>query len=77
MIQNPRLKALEALAAEAAKALTLLGDEKARLEARLQKLEGENKHLKEELRQAQASRHLRDKLKTRLEKLAQKLERLE
>lgn len=76
MIQNPKLKALEALALEAAKAITELGAENAHLKEAKTRLETENRRLKEELRQALGSAHRQDRLKVRLEKLAQRLEKI-
>lgn len=76
MIHNPKLKALEALAVEAAKAITELGAENRHLKEAKTRLETENRRLKEELRQALVSSHRQDRLKARLEKLAQRLEKI-
>lgn len=76
MIQNSKLKALETVVVEAAKAITELGAENARLKEAKTRLETENRRLKEELRQALVSAHRQDRLKARLEKLAQRLEKI-
>lgn len=70
------LKQLEGLVAQAADALKRAGAENKSLRGKLDRLEGEHKRLKEELREAKLtlSRHAR--LKARLAKLSEKLERV-
>lgn len=73
---DPKLKTLENLVGEAARALKSLGAENVKLQDALRRLEADNKRLKEELRSSSTSRSKSDKLRTRLEKLAQKLEKI-
>ena len=73
MIDPHRLRDLEVLVQEAAKALKTLGDENSRLAKLSAKLEEENKHLREDVRRYGAAAARQDKLRSRLEKLSQKL----
>ncbi|MEK7858128.1 MAG: hypothetical protein AAB320_03220 [Elusimicrobiota bacterium] len=73
---DPKLKELEALAAETAKLLNSLGAETRRLKETNARLDGENRRLKEELKAAALGLSRQERLRARLEKLSQKLERL-
>ena len=73
---DPKLKELEALAAETAKLLNSLGAETRRLKETNARLDGENRRLKEELKAAALGLSRQERLRARLEKLSQKLEKL-
>ena len=70
------LRQLEALVKQAADALRRHGAENRALKERLAKLEAEHKRVKEELRTAAATLARHARLRTRLEKLSEKLERI-
>ncbi|MDE2144056.1 MAG: hypothetical protein KGL74_06975 [Elusimicrobia bacterium] len=70
------LQQLESLAKQASEALHKISTENRALRERLQKIEAEHKHAKEELREAKMTLARHERLKTRLVKLSEKLERL-
>ena len=70
------LKQLEGLVKQAAEALHALSSENRRFKETLKHLEAENKTLKEELRQARLTLARHARLKTRLTRLTDRLERI-
>ena len=76
MIDTHRLKDLETLVGEAAKLLKSLGDENAKLAKAVARLDEENKHLREDVRRYGQITVRHDKLRSRLERLSQKLAKL-
>ena len=71
------LKALEVLVKQAAEALHKAFSENRALTDKLSRLDAEHKRLKEELREAKMTLARHDRLKARLVKLSEKLERVE
>jgi predicted nuclease with TOPRIM domain len=74
--QVESLKKLESLAKQAAAALQSVSAENRALSEKLHKLEVEYKRVKEELREAKLTLARHDRLKARLVKLSEKLERI-
>ena len=70
------LKQLEGLVKQAAEALQKNGAENRTLRDKLARLEGEHKRLKEELKEAKASLARHERLRSRLVRLSEKLERI-
>ena len=70
------LQKLESLAKQTAEALQKISTENRALREKLQKIETEHKHAKEELREAKMTLARHERLKARLVKLSEKLERL-
>ena len=70
------LKTLEALVARASEALRRVGEDNRALRERLRRADDEHKLLKEELRQARAALARHERVKSRLLKLSEKLERI-
>jgi predicted nuclease with TOPRIM domain len=70
------LKQLEGLVKQASEALQKLGSENRQFKDALRRLETENKALKEELKTAKLTLARHERLKTRLTRLTDKLERL-
>jgi chromosome condensin MukBEF ATPase and DNA-binding subunit MukB len=74
--QLKSLQQLESLAKQAAEALQKISAENRALREKLQKIEAEHKRAKEELREAKMTLARHDRLKARLVKLSEKLERI-
>lgn len=70
------LKQLEVLVKQASESLHKLGSENRQFKDTLRRLESENKTLKEELKEARLTLARHDRLKTRLTRLTDKLERI-
>lgn len=70
------LKPLEALVKQASESLQKLGAENRQFKDVLRRLEAENKSLKEELKAARLTLARHERLKTRLTRLTDKLERI-
>jgi chromosome condensin MukBEF ATPase and DNA-binding subunit MukB len=70
------LQKLESLAKQTAEALHRVSTENRSLREKLLKIESEHKRAKEELREAKMTLARHDRLKARLVKLSEKLERL-
>ncbi|MFI5346225.1 MAG: hypothetical protein ACHQ51_07615 [Elusimicrobiota bacterium] len=70
------LQKLESLAKQTAEALQKISTENRALREKLHKIETEHKHAKEELREAKMTLARHERLKSRLIKLSEKLERL-
>ncbi len=70
------LKQLEGLVKQASESLQKLGSENRRFKDVLSRLEAENKLLKEELKAARLTLARHERLKTRLSRLTDKLERI-
>lgn len=70
------LKQLEALVKQASEALQKLGAENRQFKDVLRRLEAENKALKDELKEARLTLARHERLKTRLGRLTDKLERI-
>ena len=70
------LRQLEVLVKQASESLQKLGTENRRTKEILHRLETENKILREELKQARLTLARHERLKTRLTRLTQKLERI-
>lgn len=74
--QVQSLQKLESLAKQAAETLQKLSAENRALREKLHRLEGDHKRAKEELRDAKLTLARHDRLKARLLKLSEKLERV-
>ncbi|MDE2040092.1 MAG: hypothetical protein KGO96_04075 [Elusimicrobia bacterium] len=72
-----RLKTLESLVAQAAAALQSTSADKKRLERALARAEEENNKLKEEVKRLSSNSVNHERLRARLERLDQKIEKLE
>ena len=70
------LKKLESLVKEASEALQRTASENRSLKEKLGRIEGEHKRMKEELREAKLTLARHERLKARLVKLSEKLERV-
>lgn len=70
------LKQLEVLVKQASESLQKLGSENRQFKDVLRRLEAENKTLKEELKAARLTLARHDRLKVRLTRLTDKLERI-
>ena len=70
------LKQLEVLVKQASESLQKLGSENRKFKDVLRRLEDENKALKDELKEARLTLARHDRLKTRLGRLSEKLERI-
>ncbi len=70
------LKQLEALVKQASESLQKLGAENRRLKETASRLETENKALKDEVKEARLTLARHDRLRARLGRLAEKLERV-
>lgn len=70
------LKQLESLVKQASEALQKTAAENRSLKEKLSRVEAEHKRLKEELREAKMTLARHDRLKARLVKLSEKLERV-
>jgi len=70
------LKQLESLVKQASEALQKTASENRALKEKLGRLENEHKHMKEELRVAKMTLARHERLKARLIKLSEKLERV-
>lgn len=70
------LKQLEVLVKQASESLQKLGSENRRFKDVLSRLEAENKTLKEELKAARLTLARHERLRTRLTRLTDKLERI-
>ena len=70
------LKKLESLVKEASEALQKTASENRALKEKLARLESEHKRAKEELREAKLTLARHERLKARLVKLSEKLERV-
>ena len=70
------LKQLEALVKQASEALQKLGAENRRFKDVLRRLEADNQTLKEELKAARLTLARHERLRTRLKRLTDKLERI-
>lgn len=70
------LKQLEVLVKQASESLQKLGSENRQFKDVLRRLEGENKTLKEELKAARLTLARHERLRTRLTRLTDKLERI-
>ncbi len=77
MIGPMTLKRLEALVQQAADRLKLLHEAHDKLAKANERLEHENKLLKEQVRQLSLSAAKNERIRLRLEKLSQKLDRLD
>ena len=77
MQSSPRLKTLEGLVHEAAKRLRKLGEEDRNLQAEIEQLRAENLRLSKDLKRFQGLTIRHDRVKTRIEKLIHKIERVE
>jgi len=77
-VQGPlqSLKQLEVLVKQASESLQKLGSENRQFKDSLRRLENENKTLKEELKEARLTLARHERLKTRLTRLTDKLERI-
>jgi predicted nuclease with TOPRIM domain len=77
-VQGPlqSLKQLEVLVKQASESLQKLGAESRQNKETLRRLEAENKLLKEELKPARLTLARHERLKTRLTRLTDKLERI-
>ena len=75
-VQLQSLKQLESLVKQASDALQSTATENRALKAKLAHLEAEHKRVKEELREAKLTLARHDRLKARLVKLSEKLERV-
>ena len=76
IIQLQSLQKLESLAKQAAETTQRLFAENRALREKLHRIEGEHKRAKEELREAKMTLARHDRLKARLAKLYEKLERV-
>ena len=70
------LKQLEGLVKQASEALQRTASENRSLKERLGRIEAEHKRLKEDLREAKMTLARHERLKSRLVKLSEKLERI-
>lgn len=70
------LQQLESLVKQASEALQKASSENRALKEKLARLEGEHKRLKEELREAKMTLARHERIKSRLVKLSEKLERI-
>ncbi len=70
------LQQLESLVKQASEALHKASSENRALKEKLTRLEGEHKRVKEELREAKMTLARHDRLKNRLVKLSEKLEKI-
>lgn len=70
------LQQLEGLVKQASEALQKISTENRSLREKLQRIEGEHKRMKDELRDAKMTLARHDRLKSRLAKLSEKLERI-
>ena len=70
------LQQLESLAKQTAEAMQKISSENRSLREKLRKIEAEHKRAKDELREAKMTLARHDRLKGRLVKLSEKLERL-
>ena len=70
------LKQLETLVKQASEALQKTASENRALKEKLSRIEGEHKRMKEELREAKMTLARHERLKSRLVKLSEKLERI-
>lgn len=70
------LKQLETLVKQASESLQKLGAENRQLKDVLRRLEAENKSLREEVKEARLALARHDRLRARLGRLAEKLERV-
>lgn len=70
------LKQLEALVKQASESLQKLGAENRQLKQDLRRLETEHKSLKEEVKEARLTLARHDRLRSRLMRLGEKLERI-
>ena len=70
------LKQLEGLVKQASEALQKTASENRALKEKLSRIESEHKRVKEELREAKLTLARHERLKTRLVKLSEKLERI-
>jgi septal ring factor EnvC (AmiA/AmiB activator) len=70
------LKQLESLVKQASEALQKTSSENRALKEKLAHIEAEHKRLKEELREAKMTLARHDRLKSRLVKLSERLERI-
>ena len=70
------LKVLETLVQRAAQALHRAGEDNRALRERLRRVDEEHKRLKEDLREARAALARHERVKSRLLKLSEKLERI-
>ena len=70
------LKQLESLAKQASEALQRTSTENRALKEKLARVEAEHRHVKEELREAKMTLARHERLKSRLIKLSEKLERI-
>jgi len=77
-VQGPlqSLKQLEVLVKQASESLQKLGSENRQFKDALRRLENENKTLKDELKEARLTLARHERLKTRLSRLTDKLERI-
>jgi small-conductance mechanosensitive channel len=77
-VQGPlqSLKQLEVLVKQASESLQKLGAENRKFKDVLRRLEDENKALKDELKEVRLTLARHDRLKTRLGRLSEKLERI-
>lgn len=71
-----RFKTFESLVSQVAAALKSAAEDNGRLSGALAKLEDENRKLKEEVKRLSFASLNQDRLRARLQKLGQKLERL-
>ncbi len=76
IITDPKLRALESLVNEAAKALQTLSAQKAKLVEANARLEADNRKLKEDLRVATSALSRQERIRLRLARLSQRLEKL-
>lgn len=74
--QLQSLKQLEVLVKQASESLHKLGSENRQLKDALRRLEAENKSLREELKTARMTLARHERLRTRLTRLTDKLERI-
>lgn len=74
--QLQSLQKLESLAKQAAEALQKASSENRALREKLSRLDAEHKRMKEELREAKMTLARHERLKARLLKLSEKLERV-
>lgn len=74
--QLQSLQKLESLAKQAAEALQKTSSENRALREKLSRLDAEHKRMKEELREAKMTLARHDRLKNRLQKLSEKLEKI-
>lgn len=76
MLGPASLKRLEALVHQSAEALKRLTEENAKLKKASDKLDEENRHLKERLRKLETVAAKHERVRVRLVKLSQKLEKI-